>query len=64
VKIVFVYPRFEKFLRNNTDLDEGLIEYFLGDFTTPPSLGIPILASLTPPEHEVVLVDEITVIRS
>jgi len=58
VKIVFVYPRFEKFLRNNTDLDEGLIEYFLGDFTTPPSLGIPILASLTPPEHEVVLVDD------
>jgi 3-oxoacyl-[acyl-carrier-protein] synthase II len=58
VKIVFVYPRFEKFLKNNTDLDTGLIEYFLGDFTTPPSLGIPILASLTPPEHEIVLVDD------
>ena len=58
MKIVFVYPRFEKFLRNNSDLDEGLVEYFLGDFTTPPSLGIPILASWTPPEHEVVLVDD------
>lgn len=58
VKIVFVYPRFEKFLKNNTDLDSGLIDYFLGDFTTPPSLGIPILASLTPPEHEIVLVDD------
>ncbi|HEX2958364.1 MAG TPA: beta-ketoacyl synthase N-terminal-like domain-containing protein [Chitinispirillaceae bacterium] len=58
MKIVFVYPRFEKFLKNNTDLDTGLIEYFLGDFTTPPSLGIPILASLTPPEHEIVLVDD------
>ncbi|NLG16988.1 MAG: radical SAM protein [Fibrobacter sp.] len=58
MKIVFVYPRFEKFLKNNPDLDKGLIDYFLGDFTTPPSLGIPILASLTPPEHDVVLVDD------
>ncbi|MBN1577295.1 MAG: hypothetical protein JW913_12125 [Chitinispirillaceae bacterium] len=58
MKIVFVYPRFEKFMKNNPDLDEGLVEYFLGDFTTPPSLGIPILASLTPPEHDIVLVDD------
>jgi len=58
VKITFVYPRFEKFLTNNPELDKGLIDYFLGDFTTPPSLGIPILASLTPPEHEVELVDD------
>lgn len=58
MKIVFVYPHFEKFLKNNPDLDKGLIDYFLGDFTTPPSLGIPILASLTPSEHEVVLVDD------
>jgi 3-oxoacyl-[acyl-carrier-protein] synthase II len=58
VKITFVYPRFEKFLTNNPELDKGLIDYFLGDFTTPPSLGIPILASLTPPEHEIELVDD------
>lgn len=58
MKIVFVYPRFEKFLKNNPDLDEGLYDYFLGDFSTPPSLGIPILASLTPPEHDMVLVDD------
>jgi 3-oxoacyl-[acyl-carrier-protein] synthase II len=58
VKIILVYPRFEKFLKNNPDLDAGLIDYFLGDFTTPPSLGIPILASITPPEHEVILVDD------
>jgi 3-oxoacyl-[acyl-carrier-protein] synthase II len=58
VKIVLVYPRFEKFLKNNPDLDAGLVDYFLGDFTTPPSLGIPILASLTPPEHEVVFIDD------
>ncbi len=58
MKIVLVYPRFEKFLKNNPDLDTGLIDYFLGDFTTPPSLGIPILASLTPEEHELVLIDD------
>jgi len=58
VRIVLVYPRFEKFLKDNKDLDKGLIDYFLGDFTTPPSLGIPILASLTPPEHEIVFIDD------
>ncbi len=58
MKITFVYPRFEKFLSNNPELDRGLIDYFLGDFTTPPSLGIPILASLTPPEFEVELIDD------
>ena len=58
MKITFVYPRFEKFLASLPELDEGLINYFLGDFTTPPSLGIPILASLTPPEIEVELIDD------
>lgn len=58
MKIIFIYPRFEKFLTNNPELDQGLVDYFLGDFTTPPSLGIPILASLTPPEFEVELVDD------
>ena len=58
MKIALIYPRFEKFLKDNPDLDKGLIDYFLGDFTTPPSLGIPILASLTPSEHEVVFIDD------
>ena len=58
MKIIFVYPRFEKFLKNNPELDTGLVDYFLGDFTTPPSLGIPILASLTPQEFDVELVDD------
>ncbi|MBU1124950.1 MAG: cobalamin-dependent protein, partial [Candidatus Omnitrophica bacterium] len=55
---LFVYPRFEKFLSNNNDLDRGLVDYFLGDFTTPPSLGIPILASWTPPDIEIELIDD------
>ena len=47
----------EKFL-SNTDLDSGLVDYFLGDFTTPPSLGIPIMASWTPPDVEIELIDD------
>ncbi len=58
MKITFIYPRFKKFLNNNPELDEGLVEYFLGDFTTPPSLGIPILAALTPPDIAVELIDD------
>ena len=58
MKIAFVYPKFEKFLASLPELDQGLINYFLGDFTTPPSLGIPILASLTPPDIEVELIDD------
>lgn len=58
MKITFVYPRFEKFLWNNPELERGLVDYFLGDFTTPPSLGIPIMASWTPPEYETELIDD------
>ncbi|MDP8266551.1 MAG: beta-ketoacyl synthase N-terminal-like domain-containing protein [Candidatus Aceula meridiana] len=58
MKITFIYPRFEKFLSNNNDLDKGLVDYFLGDFTTPPSLGIPILASWTPPDVDIELIDD------
>lgn len=58
MKITFVYPRFEKFLSQNSELDRGMVDYFLGDFTTPPSLGIPIMASWTPPEIDVELVDD------
>ncbi|MCP4628589.1 MAG: radical SAM protein, partial [bacterium] len=43
---------------SNTDLDSGLVDYFLGDFTTPPSLGIPIMASWTPPDVEIELIDD------
>ena len=58
MKVTFVYPRFEKFLTSLPELDRGLVDYFLGSFTTPPSLGIPILASLTPPGVEVELLDD------
>ena len=58
MRITFVYPRFEKFLTSLPELDQGLVDYFLGNFTTPPSLGIPLLAALTPPEIDVELIDD------
>lgn len=58
MRITFIYPRFEKFLEHIPDLNLALIDHFLGSFTTPPSLGIPILAGLTPPEWEIELIDD------
>lgn len=58
MKVTFVYPRFQKFLDSHPDLRKELPQYFLGSFTTPPSLGIPILASWTPPDIEVEFVDD------
>jgi len=58
MRVTFVYPRFEKFLTSLPELDPGVVDYSLGNFTTPPSLGIPILASLTPPDVEVELLDD------
>lgn len=58
MKVTFVYPKFKKFLDSHPGLKDELTGYFLGSFTTPPSLGIPILASLTPPEVEIEFVDD------
>ena len=58
MKVTFVYPRFEKFLESIPDLNLNLIDHFIGNFSTPPSLGIPILAALTPPEWDKELVDD------
>ncbi|MBN1309612.1 MAG: radical SAM protein [Chitinispirillaceae bacterium] len=57
-KVSFVYPHFNKFLTDNRDIDRGLVDYYLGDFTTPPSLGIPIMASWTPDDIAVELLDD------
>ena len=58
MKVTFVYPKFNKFLDSHPGLKDELTGYFLGSFTTPPSLGIPILASLTPPGVEIDFVDD------
>ena len=58
MKVSFIYPRFEKFLDGLPELNGELGDYFLGDFTTPPSLGIPTLAAHTPPDIEIELLDD------
>jgi len=58
MKVTFIYPKFEKFLESFPPVDRELYDYFLGNFTTPPSLGIPILAALTPSSWEVELIDD------
>jgi len=57
VRILLIYPRFEKLLEAHPALAEPLNRYGVGRFRTPPALGIPILASLTPDRHELVVVD-------
>jgi radical SAM superfamily enzyme YgiQ (UPF0313 family) len=54
----FIYPRFRKFLESHEELDSFLSKYLVGNYTMPPSLAIPILAALTPDEHEVRLTDD------
>lgn len=58
MKVTFIYPKFEKFLESIPNLDSKLVDHYLGNFTTPPSLGIPILAALTPPQWQVELIDD------
>ncbi len=58
MKILFVYPRFRKFLDDLSPEDRSFFEPILGGFKTPPSLGIPILAALTPSRHHVELLDD------
>ena len=57
MKVTFVSPRFERFLSSSAEVT-GLVRSFLADFTTPPSLGIPIMAAWTPPEIEIELLDD------
>jgi radical SAM superfamily enzyme YgiQ (UPF0313 family) len=55
VKVVFVYPDFERHARSNPELAAYVPAR---EYVGPPSLGIAHLAALTPPEHEVVFVDD------
>jgi len=58
MKVTFIYPKFNKFLDSHPGLKDDLPGYFLGSFTTPPSLGIPILASITPSDIEIDFIDD------
>lgn len=53
-----IYPQFKKFLEGHDALREVVKEHLVGDYTMPPSLALPIIAALTPPEIEVNLTDD------
>ncbi|MGD9202353.1 MAG: cobalamin-dependent protein, partial [Chitinispirillia bacterium] len=58
MKIRLIYPKFVKFLEDHPGLKESLKEHVVGNYTMPPSLALPILAALTPPDIEVCLTDD------
>ncbi|OHD10581.1 MAG: hypothetical protein A2086_09490 [Spirochaetes bacterium GWD1_27_9] len=57
MKILFVYPKFKKYLETNPKILEAINFPLYAGFKTTPSLGIPILAALTPDEHEIHFAD-------
>ncbi|MBD3418713.1 MAG: NAD(P)-binding protein [Chitinivibrionales bacterium] len=58
MKIRLIYPRFKKFLEGHAELDEVVREHLVGNYTMPPSLGLPVLAACTPGEIELRLTDD------
>src|SRR4030042_2396631 len=52
MKIKFIYPKFDKFLETYPDLAKMPAIASIWAFTMPPSLGIPIMAGLTPDDVE------------
>ncbi|MBD3319755.1 MAG: NAD(P)-binding protein [Chitinivibrionales bacterium] len=58
IKFRLIYPRFRKFLEGHRELDDLVREHLVGNYTMPPSLALPIIASLTPPEIHLGLTDD------
>ncbi|HON09895.1 MAG TPA: cobalamin-dependent protein [Chitinispirillaceae bacterium] len=58
LKVRCIYPHFRKFLEGHHELDSHLKRYLVGNYTMPPSLAIPIIAALTPPEVQLNLTDD------
>ncbi len=57
MKILFVYPKFLKYLETNPRIIEAIGEPLYAGYKTTPSLGIPILTALTPEEHDLYFID-------
>lgn len=58
MRIRLIYPKFKKFLEDHPALREELKEHVVGDYTMPPSLALPIIASLCPNSIEIALTDD------
>lgn len=55
MKIAFIYPSFHRHADDHPELREHVP---CNEYLGPPSLGIASIAAMTPPEHEVVFVDD------
>ncbi len=58
LKLRLIYPKFRKFLEGHEELRDLIRDHVVGDYTMPPSLALPIIAALTPPEIDVSLTDD------
>jgi radical SAM superfamily enzyme YgiQ (UPF0313 family) len=58
LKLRLIYPHFNKFLEGHSALDSLLEKYLVGNYTMPPSMALPIIASITPDDIEIVLTDD------
>ncbi|MBD3392602.1 MAG: hypothetical protein GF418_10965 [Chitinivibrionales bacterium] len=58
MRLRLIYPKFRKFLEGHEALRQVVKDHLVGDYTMPPSLALPIIAALTPPEIEVNLTDD------
>ncbi|MCR6544158.1 radical SAM protein [Dehalobacterium formicoaceticum] len=57
MKILFVYPKFRKYLETNPNILKAIGAPVYAEYKAMPSLGIPILTALTPDEHELHFAD-------
>ncbi len=58
MKILFIYPKFSKFFSQHPLMMSKYRDYLIGSYSAPPSLGIPILAALTPEKHSFTFVND------
>lgn len=63
MKILFIYPRFEKYLESFPGVEFAGATRFAGPksvagYSYPPALGIPSLVAITPEHHQIEIADE------
>jgi phytoene dehydrogenase-like protein len=57
-RLRLIYPRFRKFLEGHERLADLVGDHVIGDYTMPPSLALPIIAALSPPDVRIALTDD------
>lgn len=57
-KILFIYPKFDRFLDSYPELCENKEYANIGKYKMPPALGIPTLVACTPKDWEYEIIDQ------